>query len=204
MLEIFSDKELLANVRAEAETCRKEGGSGFDIHKLLKSPLLQSVYAEVLRMRVHMLITRIPQYDDIKIHNWVIPRGKMAVLSTTVAHMNPSDWNTGNENEHPTTKFWAGRFLSRTPKEDSPHDTTYTTKDAGSWFPYGGGPRMCPGRHFAKRDIIFTAAVIATKFDIELGVDVPSLKMDMRGFGLGTMSVQGAVPFRIKRRARFV
>lgn len=198
MLEIFSDKKLLANVRTEAEMCRKGGGSGFDIHKLLKSPLLQSVYAEVLRMRVHMLITRIPQYDDIKIHNWIIPRGKMAVLSTTVAHMDASHWNTGSHGEHPTTQFWAGRFLSHTAKEA--HDT-YTTQDAGSWFPYGGGPRMCPGRHFAKRDIIFTAALIATKFDIELGVDVPSLNMDMRGFGLGTMSVQGAVPVRIKRRA---
>lgn len=164
------------------------------------------MYAEVLRMRVHMLITRIPQYDDIKVNNWIMPRGKMAVVSTTVAHMDTKNWNTGDHEEHPTNKFWAERFLKHDaqPKDDCPREgpcPAYTTKDVeGSWFPYGGGPRMCPGRHFAKRDIIFTAAVIATQFDIDLGVDIRSLKMDMRGFGLGTMAVQGAIPVKIKRR----
>lgn len=30
----------------------------------------------------------------------------------------------------------------------------------GSWIPYGGGFRACPGRHFAKREILMTLAVM--------------------------------------------
>ncbi len=70
----------------------------------------------------------------------------------------------------------------------------------GSWIPYGGGPRMCPGRHFAKREIILTTAMLVTMFDCEVLRDVRSLKMDMRGFGFGTLNAVGKVPVRMRRR----
>jgi hypothetical protein len=31
----------------------------------------------------------------------------------------------------------------------------------------GGGPPICPGRHFAKHEIFTTVAVLVTEFDIE-------------------------------------
>lgn len=192
----------MARVRAEIEPCRT--ATGFDIDQLLKLPLLQSVYAEVLRMRVHMLITRIPQYDNMHVGHCTVPRGQMAVMSTTVAHMDPDAWNTGHDNEHPLDQFWADRFLVDDPSPQHPKKSFTTEPVTGAWFPYGGGPRMCPGRHFAKRDIIFTAALMVTMFDMDIQADVPSLQMDMRGFGLGTMAVSGAVPVRIRRRLQTV
>ncbi|GKT43290.1 cholesterol 7-alpha-monooxygenase [Colletotrichum spaethianum] len=36
-----------------------------------------------------------------------------------------------------------------------------------SFFPYGGGYVMCPGRHFAKQEIMLAIAVLVTKFEIE-------------------------------------
>ncbi|KAH8594147.1 hypothetical protein B0O99DRAFT_688170 [Bisporella sp. PMI_857] len=36
-----------------------------------------------------------------------------------------------------------------------------------SFFPYGGGHVMCPGRHFAKQEILLTLAILITKFDME-------------------------------------
>lgn len=230
VLEIFSDKVLLEKVRREVSKCRDSSPSGFDINRLLENPLLQSIYAEILRLRVHMLIARAPAFDDLSIKDWVIPRGKLLVMSTTVAHMDPETWNTGENNEHPVNTFWAERFLKHGSVPNSgPRRSSNTTdshscpvktsegnsdmcpafqknsefaiKDVeGAWFPYGGGPRQCPGRHFAKRDIIFTAAVMVTYFDLEPLVDVPSLSMDMRGFGLGTMAVAGAIPVRIRRK----
>ncbi|GKT50487.1 cholesterol 7-alpha-monooxygenase [Colletotrichum spaethianum] len=36
-----------------------------------------------------------------------------------------------------------------------------------SFFPYGGGVSMCPGRLFAKQEIILAVAMIVSRFDIE-------------------------------------
>ncbi|KHO01426.1 Pfs, NACHT and Ankyrin domain protein [Metarhizium album ARSEF 1941] len=233
VLEIISDKRLLDRVRREAAKCRGPSPSGFDIALLLENPLLQSIYAEVLRLRVHMFIIRVPVFDSLRIKDWMVPRGNLVVMSTTVAHMDPAVWNTGENGQHALDAFWADRFLkydgvpgsgprktaskhagdpcpARGPGERptacpaSTGDASYGIRDVdGAWIPYGGGQRQCPGRHFAKRDIIFTAAVLVTYFDIEPLVDVRSLKMDMRGFGLGTMAVKGAIPYRIRRRRAF-
>ena len=31
----------------------------------------------------------------------------------------------------------------------------------------GGGPGMCPGRHFAKQEVLLTVAALLTSFDID-------------------------------------
>ncbi|KAJ3493713.1 hypothetical protein NLG97_g4562 [Lecanicillium saksenae] len=216
VIEIFRDPELLRQVRREADKCRKVESGELDIQLLLKNALLQSIYVEILRLRVHMLITRVPIKQDMKIGDWVIPPGEMIVMSTTIAHRDEADWNTGEAKEHPLDTFWAERFLSYDeatqdtpeaatgPSESCPASSPSFTTDSlrGKWFPYGGGPRMCPGRHFAKRDIIFTSVFIATNFGIEFLVDPHSLKMDTRGFGFGTTSVAGSIPIKMRSRCQ--
>lgn len=58
MMEIVSDPSLLAAVRAEVltayDTDPETGAKSMDTAKILKLPLLQSVYCET--MRVHMSI----------------------------------------------------------------------------------------------------------------------------------------------------
>ncbi len=34
-------------------------------------------------------------------------------------------------------------------------------------FPYGGGTTICPGRFFAKQEILLTIGLLVSKFDIE-------------------------------------
>lgn len=238
VLEIFSDPALLARVRQEVERCQYfpssaqspsdntngdsiEEDKAFDMDALLNSPLLQSIYAEVLRLRVHIYIVRVPQRFDLPIGAWAIPNGSTMLMCSTPAHMDPEAWDTGSAGEHPLDGFWADRFLRYgeaeanvcPTKNSSGEDTVgsdscpanrkvrFTLKDnEGSWIPYGGGPRMCPGRHFAKREIILTAAIMVAFFDVEVLKDVRSLKMDMGGFGFGTLGVDGTVPIRIRRR----
>jgi hypothetical protein len=76
---------------------------------------------------------------------------------------------------------------------------------AGAWIPFGGGRHICPGRHFAKRKIIGTFAVLCDAFDMELlphgsggGVTQP----DTHFFAVGAMPAKGKVPFRMRRRRR--
>lgn len=73
---------------------------------------------------------------------------------------------------------------------------------SASWIPYGGGQSHCPGRHFAKRQMILSAAIFLTAFEIELieekGKKRPDV--DMSCYGFGAMPPNRKVPVRIRRR----
>lgn len=57
---------------------------------------------------------------------------------------------------------------------------------------------MCPGRHFAKVEIIVTFAMMCTMFDIELIGGLPA--PNMKEVGWGTLPTSGKTPCRIRRR----
>lgn len=204
-------------MRAEVDTCvlkcTNDRDVRFNIDELLRLPVLQAVYAETLRLRMHFYIIRISKTIDMNIRDWLIPRRKVIVTPTTVAHMDSQAWSTGPKNEHPVDEFWIGRFL-KYPSE-SPHDNTqphdpashpiFSTKELeGSWIPYGGGPRQCPGRHFAKRQILLTIALMVSLFDCEILGEGRNMREDftLKGFGGGLSRPAGKVPMRIRRRDR--
>jgi cytochrome P450 len=70
---------------------------------------------------------------------------------------------------------------------------------AGYYIPYGGGARICPGRHFAKRSIMTAAVMMTAMVDMEIIAHEDQLKMDERGFGLGAQRPVGKVPYRVRR-----
>ncbi|KAK6953162.1 hypothetical protein Daesc_005462 [Daldinia eschscholtzii] len=203
--EIFRDPELLACVRAEVDTCATRIADGrirFDIDQLLRLPVLQAVHAETLRLRMHFYIIKMPDRVDMKIRDWIIPRRKVIVTPTTVAHMDSKAWNTGFNNEHPVNDFWVGRFL-KYPSENDNSSPTFSTKEyEGSWIPYGGGPRQCPGRNFAKRQILLTLALMVSLFDCEIldGEKRVQEDLSLKGFGGGVSHPINQVPIHIKRR----
>ncbi|KAJ5715984.1 uncharacterized protein N7483_013165 [Penicillium malachiteum] len=207
VIEIFQDPSLIERVRDEVKPCENgDSETIFDIDKLLQSPLLHASTKEIQ-----------PEHTGL-----AHPHGKTLLMSSTPAHMDTEAWNTGVNNEHPLDSFWAERFIKVANDEQSgpkkctrqtastsadskcSHDTSnsiFAIDDVeGSWIPYGGGPRMCPGRHFAKREIILTMAMMVTMFDCDVLKNVRSLKMDMRGFGFGTLNAVGKVPVRMRRR----
>lgn len=194
--------------------------SVFHINSLSDQPLLQSVYAEILRLYVRGFITRCPERSDLRINEWLIPKEKVILVSSDPAHFDPQVWNTAN-GLFPLTTFWPERFLVRkdahrdilprktapplvaednlTPQETQlePGHSSLATPDIdtkmprkftlnglhGSWIPYGGGSRACPGRHFAKQEILMTVAMMLTAFDIEpLG--------DEKAFGAADMVLE--------------
>lgn len=84
---------------------------------------------------------------------------------------------------------------------------------SSTWIPYGGGVRLCPGRHFAKQEMITSMALWLTAYDIELlsvkdrksireGGKLRDFKYDVNTayFGLGTCPPKGPVPCRVRRR----
>ncbi len=214
IFETYRDPELLASVRAEVDACALKGPDDrirFDVDQLLRLPVLQAVYAETLRLRMHFYIIRMPDRVDINIRDFVIPRRKVIVTPTTVAHMDSKAWDTGLKNEHPVDQFWIGRFLKypsenahgNTQQHDPACSPIFSTKELeGSWIPYGGGPRQCPGRHFAKRQILLTTALMVSLFDCEILEEGRNVQEDftLKGFGSGVSHPSGKVPMRIRRR----
>jgi Cytochrome P450 len=70
---------------------------------------------------------------------------------------------------------------------------------SGAWIPFGGGQHQCPGKNFAKQEIILCNAVMCSFFGIEL---LPMVKLGLSKdfYGLGTLPQKGKVPFQVRQR----
>ncbi|KUJ24523.1 cytochrome P450 [Mollisia scopiformis] len=200
-LEVFKDQQLLDQVRAEVESCKKADSTvdlRFDVSKLLTQPLLQSVYAETLRLRVNGFLLRRSDRTDLDINGWKIPKNRLCVTSSTPGHMDPNIWCTGTNMHHPTNEFWAGRFLK---ENRSTGEVEFSFKGTeGSWVPFGTGSHSCPGRNFAKVVALFVVAQMVSRYDCEVLADNASMKMGSKSVGFGTLRPVGKIPVRIRRR----
>ena len=70
---------------------------------------------------------------------------------------------------------------------------------SGSWVPFGGGRHQCPGKAFAKQEIILCVAVMTALFDVEIAPDA-DLGVDLNYYGLGSLPPRSKMPVRIRRR----
>ncbi|MCJ1245722.1 hypothetical protein MMC30_002926 [Trapelia coarctata] len=205
--EIIKDPTLLSKVRVIADNCRIPSPFGklnFDFETLFNHPLLQSIYAETLRLRVASFILRVPDHQTVTLKGWIIPNDAPLMVSSYHAQMNKEIWST---TAHPATEFWAERFLVYPVRSPEKKLTTSAPKFSlegrtDHWLPFGGGHRMCSGRYFAKQEMIAGTAIMLSTFDIELlnkGGKVPGCRAE--GFGFGTLSPDGETPVRMRRRA---
>ncbi|KAF4925828.1 Cholesterol 7-alpha-monooxygenase [Colletotrichum viniferum] len=139
-----------------------------DVTKLLALPLLQSVYAETLRLHVSINVTR-EVMEPIEWDGYVLPKGSLVQAPTQIGLQDDSVWGVEG---HPASSFWAERHIKYVDKEDDLGHvkTMMEFSMAGrpsDYFPYGGGVSMCPGRFFAKQEIMLVAAMIVSRFEIE-------------------------------------
>jgi cytochrome P450 len=214
--EIFRDPKLLSRFRSDIASCADSSRpSGFNPEQLIRLPLLQSIWAETLRLRVHIFNSRQAGSKELNVNNWMIPKRSFMFVASTPAHFDCSAWNTGPNGKHPVDTFWADRFIvypgdkssgpNRQISNGSKGDAPYFQLDAsmsGSWIPFGGGVNTCPGRQFAKREVLLTCATLASCFDIEIEQADAKLEMDWSTCGFGTLKPKRPVPFRM-RKAHF-
>ena len=74
--------------------------------------MLQSIFAEVTRLRVVGMIPRVVIGEDLRLGEWSIPEGSIVGLPTRSGALNPDVWNVGTKDDpHPIETFWADRFL---------------------------------------------------------------------------------------------
>jgi len=209
MIEINQDPDLLSALRQEIQTAvvRKDtvkGGIVFDVPALLSLPFLSSAFTETLRLRVSTTPTR-QILKDLEVDGYVLKAGKVVMLPSWPAHTN-DEWSTP---DHSATTFWAGRFLpENNSKGDKKAASASSLLKSGRYFPFGGGTSICPGRFFAKQEVLIAVAIMILKFDIEfvkfIGHDGSDSdrgpETDTKNAGAGAVSPDRDLLVRLKRR----
>jgi cytochrome P450 len=196
LFEILAADTLLDRVRKELQDATTPSGT-YDPSKVSNQPLLRSIYAEVLRLHVASLVTRSAKQAH-SLDGWVIPKDQYLFVSSHLEHRQ-SYWNAvdEHENHHGPNDFWAERFLV-----EKGGETKFSVEGKqGRWMPYGMGEHMCPGRHFAKYEMLLSFAVLVTAFDIELLSPAGWCPDDnLARYGYGAQTPKQEVRFRIRRR----
>ncbi|KAI0521606.1 cytochrome P450 [Xylaria bambusicola] len=213
IMEALKDKTLHQRMDAEVFSCLSPSDLDVkrNLDKLLEQPLLQSAYAETLRLRVAIALPRTCESGEFDLSGRRIEKDKHIVIFTWPTLKDDNTWiQRGNLGVKALDEFWPERFL--VPKEkgtgvmaDEAQGSQYEFSLrglGGRWMPYGGGQHLCPGRHLAKRQLIGTFAYLTSHFDLELlneggGNEVGP---DMRWFPTGTLPPDRKVPFKIKRK----
>lgn len=134
--------------------------------------------------------------------DYTVPRNTTMSTFSSITARNQPTWASVRPQtvSRPLDEFWPERFLVRG-REDSKFKFSVEGL-AECWMPYGGGQRMCPGRHFAKNGIIGTLGVLLDLFDCEL-VDrraADGVQSDQRWVPYGTLPPTRRVVVRLTRR----
>ena len=103
---------------------------------------------------------------DLTLGGWPIPRGALLYVTPWVLQRDPR-WF-----EQPET-FRPERFLPDAPPIPR-----------GAWIPFGVGPRVCIGQHFAMLEMTLVAAMLLQRFELRLPDDAapaePVLNVTLR------------------------
>lgn len=149
--------ELRSWVMDEIKSAQREEGS-IDVPTLATLPLLNSMFHEVLRVYIDLLIVR--QVDaDATIGSHTVNKNEMIMAPSWLSHRNPDHFAKPDA-------FDPARFLIDDPETGKMKFSTSGLN--GKFFPFGGGHYMCPGRTFAKQEVLGAVTVLLLNFDIDV------------------------------------
>ncbi|KAK0702256.1 cytochrome P450 [Lasiosphaeris hirsuta] len=174
LYEPVKDPEIFKDVRAEVlqayEFDPLTRKATIDAQKLISLPLIQSVFAETLRLHLSINLTR-EVNNPIVIEGYRIGKGAMLQALTQIAHYDEETWAADG---HAASDFWAGRHLRyvRQPSNEPGKEANLVPEFSvagkpGSFVPFGDGTGICPGRAFAKQEVLLTLAMIVARFDVK-------------------------------------
>lgn len=135
--------------------------SAVDIQALKRLPLLNSIYLECLRLRSSVFVVR-KLRNTVDLDGYSLQAGNLILAPSYLAHKDPTVWSTP---EHPPEELWPERFMRQ--EGGGGKAAGAATLHAGKFFPYGGGSAMCPGRNYAKQEILVAVALFFGCFEVE-------------------------------------
>ena len=151
LAQIYADKTLLKDVRAELETISTmvDGQTRCISVQTMRDdcPLLNSVFSEVLRVHALGSGARFVREDITLDGQYLLKKGMVVQMPGAVMHSDPAHWGADAH------EFQPRRFLG---------------KSKGSTYrPFGGGANLCPGRFFVRLEILMLTASLVLRYDID-------------------------------------
>ncbi len=117
MIEIAKDPSLFQAVREEVKSAYKIDPATqqpvIDAQTLVSLPILQSVYAEILRLHVSINITR-EVVGPIAVEGHSLKKGALVQAPSEIAHCDERTWAVDG---HPASEFWAMRHVQYVEKD---------------------------------------------------------------------------------------
>ncbi|MEM7154548.1 MAG: cytochrome P450 [Myxococcota bacterium] len=166
--------EIAREVRAEAQSVLGGWAPGFD--DLPKLTYTGRVVDEVMRLYPPAWIVEREAVADDQLGPWSIPAGTTVAVSPWLMHRHPDLWERP---EH----FDPDRFTAERAADRPKH----------AYLPFGAGPRICIGNHFALMEAKIILATMIQRYDIEL-VDPDAIVLDPRV----TLRPRNGMPARIR------
>lgn len=114
-------------------------------------PYTRQVIEEAMRLYPPAWITGRAVAEPITLRGREIPVGAQLVVSQWIVHRDPRWWDDPEG-------FDPDRFAPGAAKE----------RPRFAYFPFGGGPRVCIGNHFAMLEAILLTATIAQRYRLDL------------------------------------
>lgn len=121
--------EIRARLQAEVDSL---GGKVPAFADLARVPMAARVFKEALRLYPPLTILVRQALEDLVIGGVEVPKGRVIFVPTWSLHRDPTSWPDPE-------KFDPDRFLPEREAE----------RHRGAWLPFGLGPRVCIGNHFA-------------------------------------------------------
>lgn len=203
--------DLLTRLLADVHESTDAETGKVDIQKLGGQSLTQSMLAETLRLYIAIFTIRHGDLGPVHFGGYELRSEDLAIIYSGTGAVDSEAWQqNGRRSVVPLDRFDAERFLidDDSPAIDNQVSDGSTRRRkfsmeglAGVWLPFGGGDRMCPGRHYAKTEMMSTLALLFTKFDVELLMeDTSELKPNLGFAPFGSLPPTRDLPFRMRRK----
>lgn len=164
--------------RLAAEVRAAVGDRSPDVADLPRIPYARWVFAEALRL--YPPATSLPRQvqKPVVLGGYTAPKGTLVMVATWVAHRDPRWWDAPQEFR---PERWDPAQARERPKF--------------SYFPFGGGSRMCIGEEFAWTEGALVLATLAARWRAEQASAAP-----VRPEALFTVRPRGGLPMVVRGR----
>jgi len=168
-----------AEARLHAEVDAVLGGDDPTPEHLPHLPYARAVLSESMRMYPPVYLTDREALEDVAIQGRTIPKRTQLIMSAYAVHRSPRWWPE-------PMAFQPERWLEGAADGERPKY---------AYFPFGGGPRVCIGEHFAWMEITLVLAALARAWRLE---EIP--ERPVRIHPRITLSTESGMWMRVKRR----
>lgn len=169
--------ELQERLHAEVQTCLGDRVPGYD--DLARLPYTRSVVEETLRLYSPAYQTMRRCVVDDVLAGQRIPAGANIYLNSYLMHRHPDFWPDPDV-------FDPDRFTPERSAERPKH----------AFIPFGSGPRICIGKHFALAELQLIVAMVIRRFRIHLPAGLSRIEPQP----LITLHPQGGVRVALQPR----